>query len=85
LTEDEYFCTEDGARGGVTFENTSQTEPLVMLRYFGPDVNPDAPEVGAHNKALNMSMPRKGTGDGRARLSQGGRAATKQKVEAERL
>lgn len=47
LTEDEYFCSEDGARAGVTFENTSETEPLVCLRYFGPDVNLDAPEVGA--------------------------------------
>jgi hypothetical protein len=50
LTEDEYFCTEDGARSGVTFENTSQTEPLVCLRYFGPEVNPDAPSVGSHKK-----------------------------------
>jgi hypothetical protein len=48
LTEDEYFCTEDGARSGVTFENTSETEPLVTLRYFGPEVNPDAPELGAY-------------------------------------
>ena len=43
LTEDEYFCTEDGAESGVTFENTSETEPLVCIRYFGPEVNPDAP------------------------------------------
>jgi hypothetical protein len=50
LTEDEYFCSEEGARAGVTFENTSETEPLVCLRYFGPDVNPDAPEVGAHRR-----------------------------------
>ena len=50
LTEDEYFCTEDGARSGVTFENTSETEPLVVLRYFGPEVNPDAPQIGAHKK-----------------------------------
>jgi hypothetical protein len=48
LTEDEYFCTETGAQNGVTYENTSQTEPLVVLRYFGPEVNPDAPEIGAH-------------------------------------
>jgi hypothetical protein len=48
LTEDEYFCTESGAARGVTFENSSQTEPLVVLRYFGPEVNPDAPEVGEH-------------------------------------
>jgi hypothetical protein len=47
LTEDEYFCGEDGARAGVTFENTSQTEPLVCLRYFGPEVNREAPDLGA--------------------------------------
>ncbi|HVV00025.1 MAG TPA: hypothetical protein VHH88_01600 [Verrucomicrobiae bacterium] len=46
LTDDEYFCAEQGAREGVTFENTSETEPLVTLRYFGPEVNPDAPKVG---------------------------------------
>ena len=51
LTEDEYFCTADGAHGGVTFENTSETEPLVVLRYFGPEVNPEAPEVGADKNA----------------------------------
>ena len=50
LTEDEYFCTEAGAKAGVTFENTSATEPLVCLRYFGPEVNPDAPEMGAYRK-----------------------------------
>jgi len=50
LTEDEYFCTEDGAKVGVTFENTSETEPLVTLRYFGPEVNPDAPAMGAYRK-----------------------------------
>ncbi len=50
LTEDEYFCTEDGAKNGVTFENTSETEPLVCLRYFGPEVNPDAPAMGAYRK-----------------------------------
>lgn len=48
LTEDEVFCTEEAARAGVTFENTSDVEPLVMLRYFGPEVNPDAPAVGAY-------------------------------------
>lgn len=51
LTEDEYFCTEAGARRGVTFKNTSTTEPLVCLRYFGPEVNPHAPAIGAHKKA----------------------------------
>lgn len=50
MTEDEVYCTEDAARAGVTFENTSDVEPLVVLRYFGPDVNPDMPKVGAHKK-----------------------------------
>jgi hypothetical protein len=50
LTEDEVFCTESAAKAGVTFENTSDTEPLVTLRYFGPEVNPDAPEMGAYKK-----------------------------------
>jgi hypothetical protein len=46
LTDDEVFCTESAARAGVTFENTSDVEDLVVLRYFGPGVNPDAPKVG---------------------------------------
>ncbi len=45
LTEDEYFVTESAARAGVTYENTSATEPMVVLRYFGPEVNPDAPNI----------------------------------------
>ena len=32
LTEDEYFCPEDGTKAGVTFENISETEPLDGLR-----------------------------------------------------
>jgi hypothetical protein len=50
LTEDEVFCTESAAKAGVVFENTSEVEDLVALRYFGPGVNPDAPEVGAHRE-----------------------------------
>jgi hypothetical protein len=50
LTEDEVFCTESAAKAGVVFENTSDVEELVILRYFGPEVNPDAPEIGAHKK-----------------------------------
>ena len=45
LTEDEVFVTESAAKAGVTYENTSGTEPLVVLRYFGPEVNPDAPAI----------------------------------------
>jgi hypothetical protein len=48
MTDDEVFCTEAAARSGVVFENTSEVEDLVVLRYFGPDTNPDAPEMGAH-------------------------------------
>ena len=49
LTEDEYFVTADAAQQGVVFENTG-SEPLVSLRYFGPDTNPDAPKVGDYKR-----------------------------------
>jgi hypothetical protein len=49
LTEDEVFVTHEAATKGVTFHNTG-SEPLVTLRYFGPDVNPNAPAVGDHKK-----------------------------------
>jgi hypothetical protein len=47
VTDDEVFCTEEAAKAGVTFENTSAVEPLVVLRYFGPEANPDAPKIAA--------------------------------------
>ena len=47
LTEDEVFVTAKRAAEGVEFENTGEG-PLVGLRYFGPDAQPDAPENGAH-------------------------------------
>jgi len=31
---------------GVRFENPSPAEPLVILRYFEPGANLDAPEIG---------------------------------------
>ncbi len=40
LTHDEYFVSEDAAQAGVKIENLSQTDPIVMLKHFGPD-NPD--------------------------------------------
>jgi hypothetical protein len=49
MTEDEVFVTAKAAANGVTFENTG-TEPLVGLRYFGPNAQPGAPEVGAHRR-----------------------------------
>src|SRR5262249_24699892 len=45
LTEDEVFVSNAAARAGVVFENTG-SEPLVTLRYFGPDTNPNAPNIG---------------------------------------
>jgi hypothetical protein len=49
LTEDEVFVSYEAARRGVMFDNTGH-EPLVTLRYFGPDTNPQAPAVGEHKK-----------------------------------
>jgi hypothetical protein len=46
MTEDEVFVSHEAATRGVVFENTG-TEPLVTLRYFGPDSAPMAPETGA--------------------------------------
>ena len=51
MTEDEVFVAAGAAREGIVVENLSEVDPLVTLRYFGPDVNPDAPEVGGHRKA----------------------------------
>ena len=50
LTEDEYFVTNDAAKSGVVFENLGE-EPLVTLRYFGPDVNPGSPAIGSTRRA----------------------------------
>jgi hypothetical protein len=46
MTEDEVFVVASRAAEGVTFENTG-TEPLVGLRYFGPDAQPQAPAQSA--------------------------------------
>lgn len=40
LTHDEYFVSEEAALRGVVIENHSTTDPIVMLKHFGPD-NPD--------------------------------------------
>ncbi|MGF1581673.1 MAG: hypothetical protein ACFCD0_20280 [Gemmataceae bacterium] len=49
LPEDEYFVSHEAATAGVTYKNTG-SEDLVILRYFGPGANPDAPEVGDYKK-----------------------------------
>lgn len=40
LTHDEYFVSEATAREGVTIKNPSKTDPIVMLKHFGPG-NPE--------------------------------------------
>jgi hypothetical protein len=39
-THDEYFVSEQAALEGVKIVNPSQTDPIVMLKHFGPE-NPD--------------------------------------------
>ena len=41
MTEDELFVTADAARAGVRVENLSDSDPMVILKHFGPG-NPDA-------------------------------------------
>jgi len=48
-TEDEVFITHEVAAAGVEIENTG-AEPLVGLRYFGPDVHAKVPSVGDYRK-----------------------------------
>jgi hypothetical protein len=40
LTYDEFFVTASAARAGVAITNLSKSDPLVMLKHFGPG-NPD--------------------------------------------
>jgi hypothetical protein len=45
MTQDELFVTAAAAREGVRVQNTSATDPLVILKHFGPG-NPDAEPLG---------------------------------------
>jgi len=40
LTNDEFFISENAAVEGVKISNASDTDPIVILKHFGPD-NPD--------------------------------------------
>ncbi len=40
ITEDEFFVSEAAAQAGVTISNPSRSDPIVMLKHFGPE-NPD--------------------------------------------
>ncbi len=46
---DEVFITQEAAAAGVEIVNTGG-EPLVGLRYFGPAVHQNMPEIGDHRK-----------------------------------
>ena len=48
-TEDEVFISHQAAQTGVEVENTG-SEPLVGLRYFGPDTHDNLPNIGDHKK-----------------------------------
>jgi hypothetical protein len=50
LTEDEVFITHEAAVRGVQIENTG-SEPLVGLRYFGPDTHASVPNVGDYKRS----------------------------------
>ena len=39
-TYDEFFVSEQAASAGVIIQNHSESDPLVMLKHFGPN-NPD--------------------------------------------
>ena len=40
LTSDEFFVSEQAATQGVVIKNPSRTDPIVMLKHFGPK-NPE--------------------------------------------
>ncbi len=40
MTHDEFYVCESAAKAGVKISNPSRTDPIVMLKHFGPD-NPD--------------------------------------------
>ena len=44
LTNDEFFVSEKAAKEGVEIVNFSSTDPIVMLKHFGPG-NPDLGEL----------------------------------------
>jgi hypothetical protein len=43
LTYDEFFVCESAAKEGVTITNPSKSDPIVMLKHFGPDAHQNMP------------------------------------------
>ena len=50
MTEDEVLVSADAASRGIRIENLSDTEPLVMLKHFGPG-NPDVEGLRSRRRA----------------------------------
>jgi hypothetical protein len=46
MTQDELFVSADAAKSGIRIENLSASDPLVILKHFGPG-NPDAEPLQA--------------------------------------
>jgi hypothetical protein len=48
LTHDEFFVSCQAAQEGVAIQNPSKTDPIVLLKHFGPNPHsPDLPVTGA--------------------------------------
>ena len=45
-TQDEVFVTANAAKAGVKLTNASNTDPLVLLKHFGPRPQQPAPAAG---------------------------------------
>ncbi len=45
LTYDEFFVSEAAAKAGVTLTNPSKSDPIVMLKHFGPDAHDNMPDA----------------------------------------
>ncbi len=58
-TEDEVFISHEAATAGIEIENTGD-EPLVGLRYFGPDVHEKLPNIGEYSRAESTRVPAAG-------------------------
>jgi len=43
MTQDEVFVTANASKAGVKLTNASDTDPLVLLKHFGPRPQQPAP------------------------------------------
>jgi hypothetical protein len=51
MTQDELFVSADAAKAGVRIENLSDSDPLVILKHFGPG-NPEAEPLRDRRSAI---------------------------------